>query len=47
MAIDSSDRPEFIKKLQKLPFFVAIFWQILLVYLIKPIDSEAQRGKVF
>ena len=46
MAIDSSDRPDFMKKIQKLPLFVAIFWQILLVYLIKPIDAEAQRGIV-
>jgi magnesium-protoporphyrin IX monomethyl ester (oxidative) cyclase len=46
MAIDNGDRPEFIKKIQKLPLFVAIFWQILRVYLIKPIDAEAQRGIV-
>jgi magnesium-protoporphyrin IX monomethyl ester (oxidative) cyclase len=46
MAINESDRPQFVKNVQKLPLFIAIFWQLLLVYLIKPIDAEAQRGKV-
>jgi len=32
--------------LQKLPLFVAIFWQLLLVYFTKPIDAEAKRGEV-
>jgi magnesium-protoporphyrin IX monomethyl ester (oxidative) cyclase len=46
MAIGNSDRPQIIKTLQKLPIFLVIFWQILMVYLIKPIDAEAQRGQV-
>jgi magnesium-protoporphyrin IX monomethyl ester (oxidative) cyclase len=46
MAISESDRPQIIKTLQKLPLFLAILWQILLVYLLKPIDAEALRGEV-
>ncbi|BBC22365.1 magnesium-protoporphyrin IX monomethyl ester (oxidative) cyclase [Pseudanabaena sp. ABRG5-3] len=46
MAINDSDRPQFVKTLQKWPLFLAIFWQLLLVYLLKPIDAEAQRGTV-
>jgi magnesium-protoporphyrin IX monomethyl ester (oxidative) cyclase len=46
MAINDSDRPQFVKTLLKLPLFVAIFWQLLLVYLAKPIDAEAKRGEV-
>jgi magnesium-protoporphyrin IX monomethyl ester (oxidative) cyclase len=45
-AINDSDRPQFVKTLQKLPLFVAIFWQLLLVYFTKPIDAEAKRGEV-
>jgi len=45
--IDQSDEPEWWKKLQKLPIFAAILWQLLLVYFLKPIDAEAQRGKVY
>ncbi|MBD2176023.1 magnesium-protoporphyrin IX monomethyl ester (oxidative) cyclase [Pseudanabaena sp. FACHB-1998] len=44
--INESDRPQLIKNLQKLPLLVAIVWQLLLVYLIKPIDAEVQRGTV-
>jgi magnesium-protoporphyrin IX monomethyl ester (oxidative) cyclase len=45
-AINDSDLPQFVKTLQKLPLFVAIFWQLLLVYFTKPIDAEAKRGEV-
>ncbi|MDX2256118.1 MAG: magnesium-protoporphyrin IX monomethyl ester (oxidative) cyclase [Pseudanabaenaceae cyanobacterium bins.39] len=44
--IDHRHAPELIKNLQKIPFYLAIFWQLLLVYFIKPIDAEAQRGQV-
>ncbi len=46
MAINDSDRPQIVKTLQKWPLFLAIFWQLLLVYFLKPIDAEAQRGTI-
>jgi len=46
IAIQNSDRPQVVKFIQKLPLFMGIFWQLLCLYLIKPIDAEAQRGQV-
>ncbi len=46
IAINDSDRHQFVKTLQKWSLFIAIFWQLLLIYLLKPIDAEAQRVTV-
>ncbi|MBD2189835.1 magnesium-protoporphyrin IX monomethyl ester (oxidative) cyclase [Pseudanabaena mucicola] len=46
MAIDKSNLPKFAKNLQKLPLFIAIFWQLLLIYLNGAVDAESQRREV-
>ena len=45
-AIDSSNAPKIVKFLRKLPLMTGIFWDLLVLYLIKPIDAEALRGTV-
>lgn len=37
--IDASNRPQFMKTLQKLPHFLSNGWQFLRLYLLKPIDA--------
>ncbi|MEH2363099.1 magnesium-protoporphyrin IX monomethyl ester (oxidative) cyclase [Nostoc sp.] len=44
--IEESSLPKVVKLIRKLPLIAAIVWNLLLVYLIKPIDSEALRGTV-
>ncbi|NER31001.1 MAG: magnesium-protoporphyrin IX monomethyl ester cyclase, partial [Symploca sp. SIO1C4] len=44
--INKSNSPKFIKFFQKLPMQWSIFWNLLRLYLIKPIDSESSRGVV-
>ncbi|WP_066379146.1 magnesium-protoporphyrin IX monomethyl ester (oxidative) cyclase [Anabaena sp. CA = ATCC 33047] len=44
--IERSSQPKWIKQIRKLPLIAAIVWNLLLVYLIKPIDTEALRGTV-
>ncbi|BAZ40185.1 hypothetical protein NIES4101_61460 [Calothrix sp. NIES-4101] len=44
--IERSSQPKFIKLIRKLPFLGAIVWNLLLIYLIKPIDTEKLRGTV-
>ena len=44
--IERSKAPKLIKHLRKLPYMVAIFWNLLRLYLIKPIDTESLRGVV-
>ncbi|KAF3884650.1 MULTISPECIES: magnesium-protoporphyrin IX monomethyl ester (oxidative) cyclase [Nostocales] len=44
--VDRSSQPKVVKLLRKLPLAIAIIWNLLLVYLIKPIDTEALRFTV-
>ncbi|MBD2594441.1 magnesium-protoporphyrin IX monomethyl ester aerobic oxidative cyclase [Nostoc sp. MBR 210] len=44
--IERSSQPKLIKLMRKLPFITAIVWNLLLLYLIKPIDAEALRETV-
>ncbi|MBU7581519.1 MAG: magnesium-protoporphyrin IX monomethyl ester (oxidative) cyclase [Nostoc sp. TH1S01] len=44
--IERSSQPKFIKLMRKLPLITAIIWNLLLLYLIKPIDAEALRETV-
>jgi len=44
--IERSSQPKLVKLLRKVPLFMAIIWNLLLVYLIKPIDTEDLRGMV-
>ncbi|MUG99073.1 magnesium-protoporphyrin IX monomethyl ester (oxidative) cyclase [Scytonema sp. UIC 10036] len=41
--IDRSSQPKAVKLIRKLPLAIAIAWNLLLLYLIKPIDAEAMR----
>ncbi|BAU65696.1 magnesium-protoporphyrin IX monomethyl ester aerobic oxidative cyclase [Stanieria sp. NIES-3757] len=45
-AIESSKAPKIVKFLRKLPLIIGIFWDLLVLYLIKPIDAECLRGTV-
>jgi magnesium-protoporphyrin IX monomethyl ester (oxidative) cyclase len=45
--IDTSDRPKFIKFYQKLPLIASTAWNLLRIYLIKPIDAESLRYEVY
>ena len=45
-AIEASNAPKIVKFLRKLPLITGIFWDLLVLYLIKPIDAEALRGTV-
>jgi magnesium-protoporphyrin IX monomethyl ester (oxidative) cyclase len=44
--IESSSVPKVVKLIRKLPLIAAIVWNLLLVYLIKPVDAEALRETV-
>ncbi|HIK38110.1 MAG: magnesium-protoporphyrin IX monomethyl ester (oxidative) cyclase [Geminocystis sp.] len=44
--IDESKQPGFIKFLRKLPLQIAIFWNLLRLYLLKGIETEPLRGTV-
>ncbi|BCL35530.1 magnesium-protoporphyrin IX monomethyl ester (oxidative) cyclase [Nostoc sp. MS1] len=44
--IERSSQPKFIKLIRKLPLIAAIIWNLLLVYLIKPINTETLRETV-
>jgi len=44
--IDSSKSPKIFKFLRKVPLQLGIFYDLLRMYLIKPIDAEALRGTV-
>ncbi len=46
-AISNSKRSKITKFLQKIPPFLAIVWHMLRLYLIKPIDAESIREKVY
>jgi magnesium-protoporphyrin IX monomethyl ester (oxidative) cyclase len=44
--IDRSSQPKVVKLIRKAPFVAAIVWNLLRLYLIKAIDTEALRGTV-
>lgn len=44
--IERSSQPKHVKLIRKLPLIAAIVWNLLLVYLIKPIDTEILRETV-
>jgi magnesium-protoporphyrin IX monomethyl ester (oxidative) cyclase len=39
--------PKLWKRLRQLPHVVAIAWNLLRLYLMRPVDMEAQRGMVY
>ena len=45
-AIANSNAPKIAKFFRKLPLIAGIFWDLLVLYLIKPIDAESLRGTV-
>lgn len=45
-AIGNSNAPKIVKFFRKLPLISGIIWDLLLLYLIKPIDAETLRGTV-
>ena len=45
-AIEANNAPKIVKFVRKLPLITGIFWDLLVLYLIKPIDAEALRGTV-
>ena len=45
-AIAQNNQPTVIKFFQKLPWIAQIVWNMLLIFLQKPINAEALRGKV-
>jgi magnesium-protoporphyrin IX monomethyl ester (oxidative) cyclase len=44
--INNSNHPPIVKFLQKIPLIISIIWQMLRLYLIKPIDAEGIRETV-
>ena len=44
-AISSSNTPKFLQFLQKLPIYVSHGWQLLQLYLMKPIDAASAHGQ--
>lgn len=46
-AIAQGNAPQWLKGLQKLPWIGVIVWQMLLIFLQKPIDAEARRDLVY
>jgi magnesium-protoporphyrin IX monomethyl ester (oxidative) cyclase len=45
--IDKSNHPNWLKKVQKFPIMVGIFWEFACLYLIPPVDAEKTRGEVY
>lgn len=45
--IANGDRPKLIKFLQKVPSFLSILGHMVRLYMMKPIDTEATRAKVY
>jgi len=46
-AIAQSNAPQWLKFIQKMPWIAVIIWQMLLIFLQKPVDAEARRGLVY
>ncbi len=44
--IEKSQSPKWLKSIRKLPYLTGIFWNLVRLYLIKPIDAESLRGTV-
>lgn len=44
--IAESPAPQLLKFIRQLPYAIRIFWNLLRLYLIQPIDAEAWRGTV-
>ncbi|MEB3357863.1 MAG: magnesium-protoporphyrin IX monomethyl ester (oxidative) cyclase [Synechococcales bacterium] len=44
--IEESNQPKVLKFFRKLPFFIASGWQILRLYLMKPISAQVLEGTV-
>jgi magnesium-protoporphyrin IX monomethyl ester (oxidative) cyclase len=45
-AITSSNTPKFLQVFQKLPLYISSGWQLLRLYLMKPIDMTSQQAAV-
>ncbi|NEQ07661.1 MAG: magnesium-protoporphyrin IX monomethyl ester (oxidative) cyclase [Moorea sp. SIO4E2] len=45
-AIANSNTPKFLQIFQKLPLYMSNAWQLLKLYLIKPIDMTAKQGSM-
>lgn len=45
-AIANSNAPKFLQFFRKLPFYLSNGWQVLRLYLMKPIDATVQQGVV-
>jgi magnesium-protoporphyrin IX monomethyl ester (oxidative) cyclase len=45
-AIANSNTPKFLQFFQKLPILVSTGWQLLRLYLMKPIDAASAQGAV-
>ncbi len=45
-AIANSSTPKFLQLFQKLPLYLSNGWQVLRLYLMKPIDAASAQGKV-
>ena len=45
-AIANSNTPKFLQFFQKLPLYVSNGWQLLRLYLMKPIDAASAQGQV-
>ncbi|MDJ0706313.1 MAG: hypothetical protein QNJ46_23830 [Leptolyngbyaceae cyanobacterium MO_188.B28] len=45
-AIDRCKQPWEVKLLRKLPLIVSTIWNLLRIYLAKPIDAELLRGVI-
>lgn len=46
IALNNSDRPKIVKFFQRIPLILGIVWQMLRIYLMKPIDAESIRETV-
>jgi magnesium-protoporphyrin IX monomethyl ester (oxidative) cyclase len=44
--IAQSNQPKWLKSVRKLPYILQIVWNMLLIFLQKPIDAEALRSEV-
>ena len=44
-AISSSNTPKFLQFLQKFPIYLSHGWQLLQLYLMKPIDAVSAHGQ--
>jgi magnesium-protoporphyrin IX monomethyl ester (oxidative) cyclase len=46
MLIEAGNQPKFVKNIRKLPLFLGIFWNMVRIFFMKPIDAEATRAEV-